>query len=776
MHSSEVHRQYEVLTESLHLLAQSERNQLFLIDRWMEEVLRWNGDPRYRSYVREILSHLISLVPNVQPLGCHPDFFASLRRHTSQLASHYRDVTREEEILPCLERLRRKELTLHAYLGQPWAMDETAPQLPTAHARELTVLDEWIARLPHAQATHRQELQDIASHWRESIVSHANCTRVPLLEFDVTDGRIELVEPFGLVANLKVYALDEHEGNEDAISFPQLLDHAQSLPVEVELRNAVAAARALAKEVLEGNVPSALSVSFTFENSRIHYAGRSLGLGSAVAFLSLLSNRMPGRNQFLSVGETVFTGLIAPDGAILPIDEKQVRLKVRTLFFSPYKRLVIAHENTQAAIETRDELLQEFPNRSLEIHSIGHLREAAEHRKIIHIKPYTFSQRTVRFARRHKAGLITSSAAFIVLAVIGYLLLLVDWDRNPDHVTVDGNFYLIQNRNGKNLWSKEINDPSRPMTTEWFRGFHEPGSLWIVRDIDRDDSNEVVLRHLHGEGLANRIDCLNNDGTMLWTRTISKGIKTLEGSYLTEEGFQVTTMALVPGDSVRHDRIVASAINTFYTNVVRLFDQDGNTISEYLHLGALETMRVIRGQNGKQWILIAGTHNGYRQSSIVVLDPDYIDGVSPQRASHRLLIPQLPAAREVYHIHFPTPDVEMKNPDKKISRSYLGVVDSTYFTVQVQHGTGPKLTDKDEPYLISLVYTFDLRTMRATTVNTSTAYDRMHEFMKGLGLISSTLDEKYKQNLIDNIEYWNGDEYVKTPTMNRKYVEVVRLQ
>ena len=71
---------------------------------------------------------------------------------------------------------------------------------------------------------------------------------------------------------------------------------------------------------------------------------------------------------------------------------------------------------------------------------------------------------------------------------------------------------------------------------------------------------------------------------------------------------------------------------------------------------------------------------------------------------------------------------------------------------------------------------FDIASMKAVEVITSSAYDDLHALLLKKDAISSKLGRVYTQNLLDRIEYWDGDKYVNTPTRNRRYLKSAAMK
>ena len=85
---------------------------------------------------------------------------------------------------------------------------------------------------------------------------------------------------------------------------------------------------------------------------------------------------------------------------------------------------------------------------------------------------------------------------------------------------------------------------------------------------------------------------------------------------------------------------------------------EGKTISEYWHSGHLEHLTVADlDGDGRREIVATGISNGYRQATLVVLDPDRLAGASTETARPEIQIHGMGIARERLRLLFPRSDL-----------------------------------------------------------------------------------------------------------------------
>ncbi len=99
--------------------------------------------------------------------------------------------------------------------------------------------------------------------------------------------------------------------------------------------------------------------------------------------------------------------------------------------------------------------------------------------------------------------------------------------------------------------------------------------------------------------------------------------------------------------------MVSSRDDPYFPSQVALVGADGKTISEYWHSGHLDRMAIMDREHGRPKILLGGVSNGYRQATLVVLDPDAIKGASVELARPEIQIHGFGNAQEHKRLLFP---------------------------------------------------------------------------------------------------------------------------
>jgi hypothetical protein len=775
MRVSHILHDFEALQDVLFSLVQSERNRARLIRDWFARIPDTAERAQFRAFVREIVPPFADASVAMDPTGLAPEFIASVRATFLRIGEWYGDVVPAGQIDPVVAALLEKERTLACWLGCPPGStqdDTTASEGYSRIAPERSLLDRHLDTLVRRGLPEADVYRSIADAWDARIRTQPDCARIPLLESDISGG-VSGFHSYGRIANLLIHLREERKDAErDIILFPQMLDHLGSAAVEEELRHATEAVRRIAQGFLHADTTGWFDVTVSLEDSRIHSTGRSLGLGYAAALLGALSRRVLGSQYALVAGDTVLTGMVSPAGDLLPIDEEQIRMKTETVFFSPCRRLILPKENETTAENTLRELSRKYPSRRVEILPLRHLSDAVEHRRVIELRGYGLRQRAARRVKHHQTSIAVGSLSLLACIIIAYFLFIADWDDNPARITYQNNQYIIRNKRDKELWRKPFSYDKYPISLSPEKVTEAIAAHSLVQDIDGDGRNEVLLTHPGPrDGFSDFLYCWSAVDTLMWKRKIGLGIKTEEGTYMDVSGFQFEVLRFLPGSPARQPRLVTIGNNAYYTNLVNTWDIHGKRLSEYLHLGTLNTASIMLDRRtGEPRIVMSGMLNGYRQNVLVVLDPEHADGVSPSPKKYAVIEPSLPPSTEVWYLLFPKPDVQACLVESDNAYPMMALVADTLIHMNTYIGRMPDVTS-GKPAFLQWRITTD--SFRVQVPNTSTPFDDIHRALAAAGQIRSHINDAYKQALKDSVLYWDGDRFTHTRTMNRRYLEAV---
>jgi hypothetical protein len=125
--------------------------------------------------------------------------------------------------------------------------------------------------------------------------------------------------------------------------------------------------------------------------------------------------------------------------------------------------------------------------------------------------------------------------------------------------------------------------------------------------------------------------------------------------------FVTIALKVLPAPPGSPRRIVTTSVHfPLYPTQIALIDAQGRTISEYWHSGWLLYLALADlDGTGHDQILASGVANGYRQATLVVLDPDHLSGSSYEPMRPELQIHGMGSPRERLRLLLPRSDLNL---------------------------------------------------------------------------------------------------------------------
>lgn len=756
-------QRFEYLHEALLYLRHSPRNQLVQIMRWFDVARRHRKPRQLHSYIRDIIGSINPLLAAIPPAGTPLDFFQRLRSDVDWLGREFPDLYQQADLGACQLHLHLRARTVMAYVGQPGEHSVGAPTWEKGSTPR-DILQQHIRGIVQQGGRPEDELLAIADAWDAMSANVAGEAVVPLLEQATSHDAIDGFVPFVTFTRIRLHA--RMPARRDRSTDGNWLEiHGQASDgMQEQFRIIRRCIERLPQRYADRIELAGPVFSASFVGGTNTPEGRSFGLGMGMATVSALTDATLIAQTFIPSGRVTFTGVLDKDGSLVPLPETASWQKYEGVFFSPFDGLVLPSRNVHYVEKQRLALLDAWPHRKLDLYGIERMADALQYRSVMLIEQQNLITRVQRRWQRHQSVIAAAAAILMLFVVVSYFVFIADFDANPRQVTMEGNAYVVRNTSGKPLWStpRRKNATTSPQSSAAEPFFRT--SPTVVYDLDGDGRNEVIIGHPEPEaGFSDSVYCFHHDGTRRWSAPVGLGIRTLEGEYLTRGDERVSAVVVIPASAHRGCRIIVTCSNGYYTNLVHAFDADGREKGRYLHLGGLELPVLMTDPHDNRPVLVCGgTLNGYRRPILVVLDPYDLSGVSPQKATHRLLEPKLPAARELHYVLFPDVDLApyselLFNPNARVVQA-----DNRGIRVDAAYATAP-IGSSDRQDFAYLTFVLDPRTMEVRDVNTSTQYDVLHARLRSTGLVTAAIDSAYKNDIIRRVEYWNGTHFVTRP-------------
>ncbi len=235
-----------------------------------------------------------------------------------------------------------------------------------------------------------------------------------------------------------------------------------------------------------------------------------------------------------------------------------------------------------------------------------------------------------------------------------FLIRTLTADTRPQAARLEGSTLVVTNAKGEELWRKSFSEGFQ-------RDSYEQGlatRMWFG-DLEGKGRNSVLLLYnpaVNPRSHSTTLICYSDRGKEKWRWTPGRALPELEGDPAV---FYTVGFGVLKGRLGEGSRIVVSSLhNLLYPHQIAVLDSNGKTLSEYWHSGHLDylTLADLDG-DGRQEIVASGISNGYRQATLVVLDPDRVFGASTEGARPEIQIHGMGVAQERLRLLFPRSDL-----------------------------------------------------------------------------------------------------------------------
>ena len=167
--------------------------------------------------------------------------------------------------------------------------------------------------------------------------------------------------------------------------------------------------------------------------------------------------------------------------------------------------------------------------------------------------------------------------------------------------------------------------------------------------------------------------------------------------------------------------------------------------------------------DGNEELYLGGANNGSDRAFLIVLNPRILTGHTPAPLPYT---PQgIPEGAEKYYLEFPRSDLrQVASQKRNLVRGLQFLTDSS-LSVAVGELIGSQ-------YYLEF-YHLD-RTLTCTKADWQDETISLYKRLIAEGKLKRRPDATYYERLRKSVEYWDGEKFVATPTMNKKYLDVIR--
>lgn len=347
--------------------------------------------------------------------------------------------------------------------------------------------------------------------------------------------------------------------------------------------------------------------------------------------------------------------------------------------------------------------------------------------------------------------------------VIGVSILLLNSfllkNEIPANFHIEGSKLIIVDNNNNNLWEyytgiENIEEEKAYREHFQFRrkriGYSNKNLPHIIiKDINNDNQKEILFstqtQDEFGEG---ELICFSHKGNQVWRFRAGEELKF--GPKVYSQDYRIMGFDAKDLDGDGHLEIIIIAYHRYYfpTQLI-ILNSNGNKIGEFWNSGQFSDFVIVDLDN--DWnmeIVIAGINNEYEKGCLVVFDTSLIEGCSPNDDYFRC--ENFKPGSEKFYIIFPRTDVDL-----------LVLREESIVQLDILSNRRLSLLTTLSHIFFELDFNLKLQDIRL-----SNTFRKNHKVAFLEGKVDGPLDEiKYTQNLAQGLLYYDGQNWVSTPTM-----------
>ncbi|MCB0749657.1 MAG: hypothetical protein KDC90_19530, partial [Ignavibacteriae bacterium] len=313
---------------------------------------------------------------------------------------------------------------------------------------------------------------------------------------------------------------------------------------------------------------------------------------------------------------------------------------------------------------------------------------------------------------------------------------------------INENGFHIKNKYDKILWNnkREIDfQEIHPSLME--KGFK-------IVDVDKDGINEVLFI----ESSIRKVILFNKSGKPIWEYIFKFPGLSKNGVFFSDNFVPHSIVDICTKES-KIIAVIYYQHTPYYPNpVIKLDLTTGTRIEDiFWHSGALRGGIIYDIDNdGKDEVILSGIHNGLKSAVLCSIELDKLKGQSPSRENYYL--DGIEIADVEHYIKLPKPDI-LVNTSSPFPTTFGGPMidlkDSLLSVLLVNE-------NNLENYRVAvrIDFDFDLK-FKEIIINDGFRYERDKLVKEGKLDYPLTSSEEYHQILLNQIEYWDGEKFVK---------------
>ncbi len=494
-------------------------------------------------------------------------------------------------------------------------------------------------------------------------------------------------------------------------------------------------------------------------------SGGSAGLAIAALLVSVLGRLDLYRYRLRINPAIAFTGKVDETGNTLAVEDSHISDKVQAVFFSRFSKLILPAGNLDTAERELAVLSRKHPARKLDLVPASNIAgifgdsEVTTRRMSPAGKPVL---QRLFFWRKH----LLTAASLAALIIISLFIGRPYYRRDIAKIAVKGNMIAITNKFGRTITEHELE----------FDSYKEGGMKAYVRsiinDFDGNGENEAVCilsesRHLKSSSPYNRLHFIIFDNKGRFRFKYLYDNEKLLGDEIDPNGRSFAIATTHHTTVFRDDRGVSKLLALAHHlsrnpgSVISLSLEDFSS-QVFVHQGFLFQMALKDiDLDGILDIVLSGYNDMLKSCVVVVLDPRYMHGSSPEGS-----------------------DYDVPGFEEDIAKYYLRLPDFYRYAHYPKNDYFPftaKIKNSPEELIVSIRTRGDnTRFFLVDSMKCIGAEVIAGFYNKAVSASGSTVAYDYPEKKQDEemlrtgVRYWDGEEWVPEPTVNRSYLRHVK--
>ncbi len=365
--------------------------------------------------------------------------------------------------------------------------------------------------------------------------------------------------------------------------------------------------------------------------------------------------------------------------------------------------------------------------------------------------------------RKNKWKYLYFSFPLAALVLIYFVFLMPLRVPQPHDFRIEDSSLVILDKNNHKLWSYDTG--IRGLQDEEFYRNHfqvrrlaDAGltidlPLIVIKNIDHDLRKEVLFAQIPIDTSYSqcKLFCFSSKGQKRWTFEPGKEMTFGEKNYSARYGLKGFTVADLQEEKAS-EIIAVSYHRGMFPTQFAVLNSKGELLRDYWNSGRIYDFSFYDlDDNGEKEIILAGCNNEYDKGCLIVLEPDFKSGGSPQTGYYKS--PELNQGVEKHYLLFPNTLADKRNEYKRGNIMRIHLIDDKIISAETKSG---------------IYFEFDFN-MELKEIRFADRYEDLHNEAYEEGITQKRFSPKImaelKSELMPEVLYFTGKNWINRPLM-----------